>query len=362
MLLINDIARHAEQTRDQVEAACQRVIKSGWFILGKEVRAFEEEFAAYCQTECCVGVANGTDALEIALRSVGVTRGSRVAAVANAGFYVCTALQIIGADPVFIDVDPDTKLMSAVDLHRASQEGPLHAVVATHLYGLLLDTQPILAITDRIKIPLVEDCAQAHGTIRNGRRAGSFGKAAAFSFYPTKNLGALGDGGAIVTSDATVAEQARRLRQYGWGSKYRVETSGGRNSRLDEIQAAILRTKLPCLDAWNSRRIAIAQRYSIEIRHPSVRTPRPVGEGYVAHLYVIETEHRDELRAHLSAAAIATDVHYPVPDHMQPIHGGRRHRALPTTEMLAKRVLTLPCFPEMTDEEVAHVIVTVNRW
>jgi dTDP-4-amino-4,6-dideoxygalactose transaminase len=245
-------------------------------------------------------------------------------------------------------------LDDVLDAHRVA------CVIATHLYGRMCDAAAIVAVCDRHGIPLIEDCAQAHGARRGGRMAGSYGRAGCYSFYPTKNLGALGDAGAIVTNDDDVATGIRALRQYGWGTKYTVVRPGGRNSRLDEMQAAVLRVKLPHLDAWNARRRAIAARYSDEIAHAAVTCPPTGGEDYVAHLYVVAADDRDGLRTHLLASGIATDIHYPVPDHHQPAFITHAH--LPSTESAAGRILTLPCFPEMTENEVSRVVTAVNGW
>ena len=364
MLLINDLARHAAGVQGVVGPAVSRVIERGWYVLGEECRGFEAEFAAYCGAAHCLGVANGTDALEIALRALGVGVGSRVATVANAAFYGMTALAAIGAEPVFIDVDPENHLMDLAQLRAVVSRGEADAIIATHLYGLLHDMEAVMAIATSgpRKLPVLEDCAQAHGAVRDGRRAGSFGDAAAFSFYPTKNLGAVGDGGAIATNDAQVAQLAGRLRQYGWDGKYAVAESGGRNSRLDELQAAVLRQKLPYLDGWNARRRAIAAHYQAKIQHPNVTVPPAHGAESVAHLYVVRSNDRDGLRRHLSGRGVASDIHYPIPDHRQKVMAGRPVPSLPVTEALAGQVLTLPCFPEMTDDEIHHVAMSVNAW
>jgi dTDP-4-amino-4,6-dideoxygalactose transaminase len=362
-ILLNDLGRHANATADDVNQSVGRVLARGWYILGREGESFEKAFAAYCGVAHCVGVANGTDAIELGLRALGVSSGSRVVTVANAGLYTTTALLAIGAEPVFIDVDRSTHLLDIRDLECMLREGPISAVVVTHLFGLLHDMDVLLAVTSRYGVQVFEDCAQAHGAKRNGRSAGSFGAAASFSFYPTKNLGALGDGGAVVTNDDAVAEQVRQLRQYGWDSKYRARRRGGRNSRLDEIQAAVLSTKLPYLDGWNQRRREIAGRYSREIVHPDVHCP-PVRDGeFVAHLYVVTSARRDALKAHLAASAITTDIHYPVPDYKQrSLEDLRSWPELPVTSELARTILTLPCYPELTDEEVSRVISCVNAW
>jgi dTDP-4-amino-4,6-dideoxygalactose transaminase len=362
MIRFNDLRRHQTSNADLIGIALDRTVKSGWFILGKECEGFEREFAAYCGVPHCIALANGTDALELALRAVGVEQGSRVATVANAGFYSTAALHLIGAVPVFVDVDESSLLMSEPDLEQVLIRHDLDAVVVTHLYGRLHDMERILWLARRTGTPVVEDCAQAHGATRNGRRAGSFGDVAAFSFYPTKNLGALGDAGAVVTRYATIAERVAKLRQYGWGAKYRVDMLGGRNSRMDEVQAAVLRAKLPRLDSWNARRRQIAARYTECLQASGMVCPQVSGEDYVAHLYVVRTKLRDGLRQKLASVDIGTEVHYPVPDTKQRCWPpGRDWPHLPVTEQVAAEVLSLPCYPELSDEEVQAVISAVSK-
>ena len=359
---INDLKRHFHATRHVVTPAIQRTLESGRYVLGKEGETFEEAFASYCGAAECVGVANGTDALELALRAIGVQAGSRVATVANAGFYSSTALRAIGARPVYVDVSWANHLMDAESLRKVAGEG-LDAVIVTHLYGQIHDIGALRRITDPRSLPIIEDCAQAHGATHGGKRAGSFGDAAAFSFYPTKNLGAIGDGGAVVTSDPAIAAKIRLLRQYGWNPKYNVTVGGARNSRLDEIQAAVLSAKLPYLDGWNVRRREIAARYSRGLQNPRVRAPR-IGDDYVGHLYVIVCdEDRAGLRTYLSKREVSTEINFPVPDHLQlGITRDHATSALPITERLSECVLTLPCFPELLDEEVDFVVARVNEW
>jgi dTDP-3-amino-2,3,6-trideoxy-4-keto-D-glucose/dTDP-3-amino-3,4,6-trideoxy-alpha-D-glucose/dTDP-2,6-dideoxy-D-kanosamine transaminase len=359
---LNDLSRQTDAIAGQLTEALERVVKRGWYVLGPENNAFETKFAAFCGVPHGIGVGNGTDAIELALRALGLKPGDAVATVANAGFYATTALLSIGAVPVFVDVEPDTYLMSATTLLRGLEAGPIRAVVVTHLFGRLADMEPIVDLCLAREIPVVEDCAQAHGAMRGGRRAGSFGTVGCFSFYPTKNLGALGDGGAVVTSDPAIAERVRSLRQYGWQEKYQVALSGGRNSRLDEMQAAVLGAKLPYVDQWSRARRAIACRYSSEITNPRITCPQLVDQSdYVAHLYVIRCEQRNDLCRHLQAAGVATDIHYPIADHQQAVlaNVGRK---LPVTERLATEILTLPCFPEMTNDEIYQVIQAVNAW
>jgi dTDP-4-amino-4,6-dideoxygalactose transaminase len=326
-VLINDLARHTASLGTEIREAVERVIASGWYVLGSECSAFEREFAAYCGTASCVSVANGTDALELAFRALNL-EGKRVATVANAGFYTSTALHALRATPVYVDVGDD-HLMDLNELARITKAGKADAVVITHLFGLMHDMEAVRAITTAAGLPVIEDCAQAHGAERNSRRAGSQSDAATFSFYPTKNLGALGDGGAVVTGNAQVDNSLRLIRQYGWESKYRVAQLGARNSRLDEVQAAVLRAKLPRLGVWNARRRDIATRYSQGIRNPRVRTPPAYGPEYVAHLYVVTCADRDALRHHLGQSGISCDVHYPVPDHLQPATSSKDHPHLP---------------------------------
>jgi dTDP-4-amino-4,6-dideoxygalactose transaminase len=333
-----------------------RVLERHQYLAGQELDRFEAAFATYCGVTHCAGVANGTDALEIALRALEVGPGDRVVVVANAGFYGSTAVRAIGAVPVYVDVDPVTLQMSPDALSGALAAGPA-AVIATHLYGLLSDIERIMALATDAGVPVIEDCAQAHGASRNSRRAGGFGTIGCFSFYPTKNLGALGDAGALVTNDDSLATRIRRLRQYGWETKYDVQTAGGRNSRLDEIQAAVLIDRLPHLDRWNDERRAIAARYVDGLAGFPIACPPSVSDDYVAHLFVVQVTDRDGFRQHLAAGGVATDVHYPVADHLQ--HAYRTDKpigSLPATELACDRVVTLPCYPGLSLDHIDHVI------
>lgn len=343
-----------------LRGAVQRVLDSHWYVLGKEVAAFEREFADYCGVPHCVGVANGTEALELALRSVGVGTGDRIALAANAAFYGSTAVRAISAVPVYGDVDPQTLTFAPAVLRTILEHG-VKAIIVTHLYGQLAAIESIVDLAAEFGVPVIEDCAQAHGAALRGKRAGSFGAVGCFSFYPTKNLGALGDGGAITTSSAAIAAGVRRLRQYGWGAKYHVEAPGGRNSRLDEMQAAVLRAKLPHLDTWNAKRRSIARRYNEAFAGLPVRCPPSTGEDYVAHLYVLRVANRDQFRNILNERGIASDVHYPVPDHLQPAYPCEEQKgALPVTEAACESVVSLPCFPGIKPEQVEQVIEAVK--
>jgi aminotransferase EvaB len=359
---LNDLVRQSRLIHDELAASARRVIERGWYVLGSEGAEFEKTFAAYCGVPYAVGVANGTDGIELVLRAAGVDEGHNVATVANAGFYASTSIHAIGARPLYVDVGPETHSMSVDSLKSELARNTVRAVIVTHLYGRLADVETIAAICEPLGIPVIEDCAQAHGARRNGRSAGSFGTAGCFSFYPTKNLGALGDGGMVTTGDARIAESLRALRQYGWGKKYQVSRAGGRNSRLDELQAALLLAKLPHLDRWNEDRRAIARRLSDEIRHPRIKCPEDFGTDNVAHLFVLRCEDRDGLQRHLEARGVSTDIHYPIPDHQQPAYSASSSSELPETDRLAKEIITIPCFPEMEEEEISQVIDAINSW
>ena len=362
MIALNDLARHHAPLRAELEAAMARVQDRGWYILGPEVEAFEREFAAYLGVAECIAVGNGTDALELALRALMVGSGETVATVANAGMYATTAIRAVGAVPAYVEIDAATLEMDPAALAAVAEERP-RAIIATHLYGRLADIDAIARIAQEQRIPLIEDCAQAHGAKRGDRHAGAHGSLGCFSFYPTKNLGALGDAGAVVTRDRELAVKLRALRVYGWDAKYHCTMQGGMNSRMDELQAAVLRAKLPHLDRWNLRRREIATRYTSAIRHPSIVVPPFVDDGSdVAHLYVVRTKARESLRQHLKAAGISTDIHYPVPDHRQPVAGTVPQKGLARTDRACADVLSLPCYPELTDAEVDLVAAACNRW
>jgi aminotransferase EvaB len=358
---LNDLVRQNEIIRDDLVAAARAVIESGWYILGKQGARFETAFAEYCGVSHAIGVASGTDAIELALRAAGIGRSDGVATVANAGFYTSTAIHTIGARPCYVDVG-QTHTMSVDSLRLMLTRETIRAVVVTHLYGRLAEIEEIVALCKPSGIPVIEDCAQAHGASRGGSKAGSFGSIGCFSFYPTKNLGALGDGGAITTNDAAIAARLRELRQYGWSGKYQVSRPGGGNSRLDEMQAALLLAKLPHLDQWNEERRRIARRYCEAISNPRVECPADFGSASIAHLFVVQCDDRDGLRQHLQARSIGSDIHYPIPDHRQPAYAAPQAGDLGVTERLATRILTLPCFNGMKEEEIGRVIEAVNAW
>lgn len=357
-----DLKRQHDAIRAELDAAVARVLDSGWYILGPAVSAFEEEFAAFCNARFCIGVANGTEALQLALTALGAGPGDEVITVANASVYQAITIVAVGARPVFVDVDERSHTMDPAALEAAITRRT-RAIMPVHLYGRMANMDAIMVIADRHGIPVIEDCAQAHGATWRGRPAGSIGMLGCFSFYPTKNLGAIGDGGAVTTNDAALAEKLRRLRQYGWERKYYTRDAGGLNSRLDELQAAILSVKLRHLPAWNERRRAIAAMYHTLLAGAGLVLPEAPPEGdHVFHLYVVRTAERDAVQARLREEGIGTDIHYPLPTHLQPVYAPfAPSGGLPTTERLAGEILSLPMFPELTDDEVRTVAMAVRE-
>jgi aminotransferase EvaB len=345
-------------------AAIRAVLDAGRFIGGPAVHSFESSFAEYVGTPDCVAVANGTDALELALRAAGVQSGDEVATVANAGMYATTAIRSIGAVPVYVDIDPATFLISPAALEAATDR-MTRALVVTHLYGRMAPMADIMSLANRRGMTVIEDCAQAHGARLSDRHAGTWGVAGAFSFYPTKNLGACGDAGAVVTSHKDLASRVRALREYGWDKRFYSSMPGGRNSRMDEIQAAVLGVKLPFLDSMNSRRREIAKRYAVGMsRMMNVNISLITDDSFVAHQTVISCEKRDNLANWLAASGVETRIHYPVPDHLQLSQKGLifRNGPLTATEVLATRVLSLPCFPDLRDNEIDYVLACLSDW
>lgn len=350
----NDLSRTSPDVMRAIESAVARVLGSGWFVMGPEHDAFEGEIAEYVGAAHAVLLGNGTDALELALAAVGVRDGDSVVTVANAGAYSTVAMRLLGAQPAFADVDSKTLLMTPHTFERALA-GLAHrpkAVVVTHLYGAMADIGGIVAIARKQGIAVVEDCAQSLGASLDGKKSGTFGDISTTSFYPTKNLGALGDGGAVFTDNEELALAVRRMRQYGWDSKYHIGYDHGRNSRLDEIQAAILRVKLPLLDGWNQRRRDIHTRYEAATDHMVNRA----SESFIGHLAVLTTPDRESTRTSLLRAGISTDVHYPIADHEQEFPTRMpKVVSLPSTELASRTVLSVPIFPELTDHEVERV-------
>jgi dTDP-4-amino-4,6-dideoxygalactose transaminase len=336
------------ELKAELDAAYQRVMDHGWFILGRETAAFEEEFAAYCGVAHCVALGNGLDALHLVLRGLGVGPGDEVLVPGNTFIATWLAVSHVGATPVPVDPDPFTYNIDPERLARALSPRT-RAIIPVHLYGQPADMGPILDFAQRHGLKVIEDAAQAHGARYKGRRTGSLADAACFSFYPAKNLGCFGDGGAITTSDARLADQVRLLRSYGSREKYHNEITGF-NSRLDELQAAFLRVKLRKLDEWNQRREECAAVYGDALRRvPDITLPAvPDWAEPVWHLYVVRHPQRDALQQHLSRCGIAAQVHYPQPPHLSRAYAGARRWRLPITEALASTVLSLPMGPHLS--------------
>jgi dTDP-4-amino-4,6-dideoxygalactose transaminase len=360
--------------KDEIDQAIHRVLESGWYILGHEVTAFEQEFAQYIGVQGAVGTASGTDALHLALRACGIHRGDAVITVSHTAVATVAAIELAGAIPVLVDIEPKTFTMDPNCLEEAIREykgrrqlttqTDLKAIIPVHLYGHPADMPSIMDIASRYDLFVIEDCAQSHGAAIDGRRTGAWGHLSAFSFYPTKNLGALGDGGAVVTNDRELAERARLMREYGWRDRY-VSYLPGMNTRLDEIQAAILRGKLRFLDEENLRRQALAKVYEETLSSINLKLPScSLGARHVYHQYVVRSEHRDSLKEFLRERGVGTLIHYPVPIHQQPAYQGRLRcvSSMLNTERVAREILSLPMYPELTSEQVRQVAEKIVLW
>ncbi len=350
------------ELRAGIDDALLRVAAGGWYLLGEEVRAFENEFAAWCGAAHCVGVSNGLDALHLVLRAWDLGAGDEVIVPSNTYIATWLAVSQTGATPVPVEPDPRTYNLDPARI-EAAVTPRTKAILPVHLYGQTADMDAIMEIARRRGLKVLEDCAQSHGATQRGRRAGTLGDAAAWSFYPGKNLGAFGDAGAVTTGDPALAARIRTLANYGSKVKYHNEEKGF-NCRLDEIQAAVLRVKLPVLDEWNARRTGIAARYLSGIRNPKVTLPHiPEWAHPVWHLFVVRSQERDALQASLAGAGIGTLIHYPLPPFDQPAYAEFRERAAewPLAAAMAREVLSLPMFPHMTEVQVEQVIEAVNR-
>lgn len=357
----NDLKPQHRDLRSEIDAAVGQVLEDGWFVLGKQGEAFEREFADYCGVAHCVGVGSGTEAIHLALLACGVQPGDDVLTSSLTAVPTASAITFAGARPIFADIDPRTFNLDPARVEAAITPRT-RAIMPVHLYGQAADMDPILEIGRRRGIPVIEDACQAHGAEYRGRRAGSLATMAAFSFYPTKNLGACGDGGAVTTDDPELADKLRLLRNYGQRKRYYHETKGF-NSRLDEVQAAILRAKLRHLNQWNGARRAKAAIYDSLLREVMVPLAAPYG-GHVYHLYVIRTRRRDELQRHLADQGIGTLIHYPVPVHLQEAYAdlGLGEGSLPNTETCAREILSLPLYPELADKDITEVAEAINRF
>jgi dTDP-4-amino-4,6-dideoxygalactose transaminase len=362
MIPFFDLKKQYISIQSEIDGATRRVYASGWFILGPETEAFENEFAQYLGAQYAVGVNSGTDALHLAIRALGIGRGDEVITVPNTAVATVAAIELAGATPVLCDVRADSMTLDA-DAFAARITDKTRAVIPVHLFGQAAELDAILGIARQYKLAVIEDCAQAHGAKYQGQRVGTLGDLAAFSFYPTKNLGAYGDGGAVVTNDARLADKVKLLRQYGWRARYESEI-GGVNTRLDELQAAILRVKLKHLDAWNAARRERAAIYSELLPNQRVMSPieMPYGE-HVFHLYVVHSAVRDYLAAFLKEREIGTAIQYPTPIHLQPAYPTLGVAgAFPVAEKLAREILSLPLYPELPLSDVRTVADAIREF
>ncbi len=357
------LAEDYREKRTAIDAAVARVLERGWFILGEEVAGFEESFAAFLGVGHAVGCANGTEAIALALQAAGARAEDEVLLPANTCVPTLAAVRLAGARPLLADVDPATLTLDAENAARARTPAT-RFLLPVHLYGGVADLDGLEALAVRENLVLVEDCAQSHGASLGGRLTGSVGRAAAFSFYPSKNLGAYGDGGAVATDDAELAGRLRQLRQYGWSRRDHAEREG-RNSRLDELQAAILSAKLPFLAGENARRREIAQRYDAAFRDLPLRLlASRTGSVPARHLYAVFSDRRDALREHLASSGVETAIHYPLPLHLQPAYAFLGYRAgdFPVSEAACATELSLPIYPWLADPQVEAVISAVGEF
>jgi dTDP-4-amino-4,6-dideoxygalactose transaminase len=344
-----------------IEEAALRVLRSGWYVLGKELKSFEESFADYCGAEYCVGVANGLDAITLILKAYGFPANAEIIVPANT--YIASVLPVtyLHLVPVFVEPDEYTMLIDPSKIEEKINRNT-KAILTVDLYGRSCDMEPILALGRKYGLKVITDAAQAHGAVYQGKKVGALADATAFSFYPTKNLGALGDAGAVTTSDVALAEKIEYLRNYGSRERYKNEFQGV-NSRLDELQAAILQAKLPYLDLENEKRRHIARRYLSEINSPELRLPPADGINMdVWHLFVVRCAERQKLVSHLEQCGVQTNVHYPLPIHKQNAFAELNHLQLPITEAIHREVVSLPLSPVLTHEDVTFIIDAVNQY
>jgi len=367
---VNPQAAYLAQRTD-IDAAIRRVLEGSYYILGEETSRLEREFAAAVGCQHGIGVGSGTDAIVLALRGLGVGPGKIVATVSHTAVATVAAVEMAGGTPLLIDIDPRTYTMDPEALERALGAArragkPVAAILPVHLYGQAADLAAIVPLARQYDAALIEDCAQAHGATFDGRPVGSYGNAAAFSFYPTKNLGALGDAGLVATRSEHLASELKAIRQYGWRDTRRISASQGINSRLDELQASVLRVKLLRLEEDSSRRRQIAARYDSGLADLPVTRPfRDPRVSHVFHQYVIRCAQRDALRVTLHNAAIGTSIHYPHPIHLQPAYRDRitiGPGGLANTERAAVEIVSLPMYPQLTDDQVDYVIEAIRAW
>jgi dTDP-4-amino-4,6-dideoxygalactose transaminase len=356
------MSRRLNKHSEKILSAVADVLKSEHLILGEHVEKFEKNFSDYVGVKYCIGVANGTDAIELALRSLELAIGSTVGIAANAGGYSRIAIEASGYKAVYEDVDEESHCLSLETVSKLIKAG-VSAVIVTHLYGRVApDSFEIAAACKAAGVFLIEDCAQAHGAHLNHHLAGNFGDLASFSFYPTKNLGGLGDAGAVTTNNFELAARVRSLRTYGWSEKYEVSYKGGRNSRIDAIQAALLNSLLPYLEAENDERRTISRTVGSSLDSPYIRLLNVNDDGCNFHLMVIRTKFRSDLINHLNSLNIGSSIHYPVPDHLQILWKEEVPPDLPVTKTVSAEILSIPCFPGMNEDEITRVIEALNSF
>lgn len=362
MIKFLDLHKINERFRSEMDAATSRVLDSGWYLLGKEVEKFEKDFSAFCGTRHCIGVANGLDALNLIVKAYGFGPGDEIIIPANT--YIATILAISenGATPILVEPDWNTRLIDA-DKIESAITSRTKAIMVVHLYGRAMEMTRVWELAKKYNLKVIEDSAQSHGAMFDGRRCGNLGDASGFSFYPGKNLGCLGDGGAVTTNDDALAAKICAIRNYGSDYKYH-HIYKGINSRLDEIQAAWLSVKLPHLDADNKRRQEIAKRYCSEIKNPLLELPQnsSSSNGHVWHVFAVTCKERNRLQKYLEDSGIQTNIHYPIPPHRQGAYKELERLALPISERMHNEILSIPISPVMMNEEVDEVIRIMNSF
>lgn len=360
--LVDVVAQNKPHTQE-IERVVMRVIQSGRFILGAEVEQFEQAFATYCDTKYCIGVDSGLSALELILRGLDIGQGDEVITPVNSFFASSAAISLVGATPVWIDVDPKTFLIDVKQIPKKITTRT-RAIMPVHLYGQMADMDIIVKIANKYHLKVIEDAAQAHGATFQNRKAGSWGEAAAFSFYPGKNIGAFGDAGAIVTNNARLAQSIKKLRNYGSLTKYQHDQIAG-NHRLDSIQAAILKYKLQFLEKWNGERREKAVWYNEHLKNLPVVVPMEASDRtHVFHIYAIQVGKRNQLMTYLQNHGIQVGIHYPVPIHLQKAYRFMKQKRgnYPVTEMLAQRLLSLPLYPEISNRNLEHIVKKIKKF
>ncbi len=362
MIKFLDLKKVNERFRAEMDEAVKRVLDSGWYLLGKEVEQFEAEFAAFCGVKHCIGVANGLDALNLIIKGYGFGPGDEIIVPANTFIASLLAISENGCTPVLVEPDWTTRLIDVERIEKAVTSRT-KAIMVVHLYGRAVEMEKVWEVAKKHNLKVIEDSAQAHGAKYQGRRCGSLGDASGFSFYPGKNLGCLGDGGAVTTDDGALAAKIRAIRNYGSDYKYH-HIYKGTNSRLDEIQAAFLRVKLPHLDEDNAKRRAIVERYVREIHNPLIELPAlPVDpEQHVWHVFAVTCAERERLQKHLETNGIQTNIHYPIPPHKQGAYAELSELSFPISEKMHREILSLPMSPVLTDDEVGTIIATLNSF